>query len=616
MAQFRAPPAVRLLFPITLTNDGLISIAGVGIDIAYNSQYLTPIDATIGPAGQAAGKGIAENIVSPGLYRVLVFSTSNMTNIGNGILANVAFGIDCAAPATTYTLGNTPSSSTAEGIEVPTDGSDGAIQVGQGSSSTTTTTIAAVRPPEEHIVSCLVCHEAAIHTPVSHTSNCAGCHIEGDDNSPQPNNCIACHPVGNIGTCNLVNFHDPGKSTTCLSCHVDCNAPTSDDHIKQCLPCHPTSFSSTDPLRMHSRSGHSTCSQCHDGTPAQGNVTADKCSVCHPLGNTGQCKIVDLHSPNIISTCLTCHMNCAGGGAATTTTTTASGSTTTTTTPGGSTTTTTVSGTTTIPTEHYSVCRTCHYSDDVHAVSSHNVCSTCHSGAPGAGNVSASACIVCHPNGDPGDCNLVKYHGSTCISCHTASMCANPSGTHIDMCLNCHYVNDIHAKSAHQNCAICHSSVPKKGNVSPGDCVVCHPLSQSGKCNLIQDSNHTNTCSTCHITCTGNTVITTTTTLPPGSCQILRISPVNGVKIGFGLLPRIAKITVTTNTDLKSIGIIDCDLKFENHPRGIHILHSKVIGSAIEATVLFVAVQPGPYSILLGECGSTSITLSRFWEFP
>jgi len=88
------------------------------------------------------------------------------------------------------------------------------------------------------------------------------------------------------------------------------------------------------------------------------------------------------------------------------------------------------------------------------------------------------------------------------------------------------------------------------------------------------------------------------------------------VKIGFGLVPRIVKITVTTNTDLKSIGIIDCDFRFENHPRGIHILHAKVIGSAVEATVLFIAVQPGAYTILLGECGSTSITLSRFWEIP
>jgi uncharacterized repeat protein (TIGR01451 family) len=111
------------------------------MDIGYNSTYLTPVSATIGPAGQQAGKNVASNIVSPGLFRVGVFSSSNLSPIGNGIVAYVTFEISCDAPFVTYGLSNTPSAATPEGVDVPTDGSDGSIKVVEESTSTTTTSV-------------------------------------------------------------------------------------------------------------------------------------------------------------------------------------------------------------------------------------------------------------------------------------------------------------------------------------------------------------------------------------------------------------------------------------------------------------------------------------------
>ena len=131
-------PCAQVSLPITLTNDGITPVAGVSMDIGYNSTYLTPVSATIGPAGQQAGKNVASNIVSPGLFRVGVFSSSNLSPIGNGIVAYVTFEISCDAPFVTYGLSNTPSAATPEGVDVPTDGSDGSIQVVEESTSTTT----------------------------------------------------------------------------------------------------------------------------------------------------------------------------------------------------------------------------------------------------------------------------------------------------------------------------------------------------------------------------------------------------------------------------------------------------------------------------------------------
>ena len=85
----------QVIISVTLTNDGIAPVAGVATDIGYNSEFLTPVSVAVGPAGTAAGKSAASNIVSPGLYRVGIFSSANVNNIGNGVVANVTFAINC-----------------------------------------------------------------------------------------------------------------------------------------------------------------------------------------------------------------------------------------------------------------------------------------------------------------------------------------------------------------------------------------------------------------------------------------------------------------------------------------------------------------------------------------
>ena len=303
--------------------------------------------------------------------------------------------------------------------------------------------------------------------------------------------------------------------------------------MSQCVVCHPTDFSSTNSLRIHNRpapSGHTNCAQCHAGTPGPGNVTADKCVVCHPQGNPGACNLVDLHSPNITSSCLDCHMNCAGGSPVTTTTT---APVTTTTIPGGTTTTTTPATTT------------------------------------------------------------------------------GPVNYHFDICLTCHLVDDLHAKAEHNYCFQCHTGTPSKGNVDAEKCIGCHPIGNRSTCNLVTLPEHGNSCVSCHLSCTEGST-TSTTTIPQGECQIISIAPPSGVKIGFGLIPRIRRITLTTNSDLDDLGITGSDFIFVGNPRGITILSSEVFGNSIEARVLFWGTRPNTYNITLGECGSTSIVVSRF----
>jgi hypothetical protein len=84
------------------------------------------------------------------------------------------------------------------------------------------------------------------------------------------------------------------------------------------------------------------------------------------------------------------------------------------------------------------------------------------------------------------------------------------------------------------------------------------------------------------------------------------------VKIGFGLIPRIRRVTLATNSDLEEIGITGSDFIFVGDPRGINILSTEIFGNSIEARVLFWGTAPGTYNITLGECGSTSLAVSRF----
>ena len=78
---------------------------------------------------------------------------------------------------------------------------------------------------------CLECHDSSfpsgeLHSIVAH-SDCTACH----DGAPTAGNvyaaaCIECHPLGDIGECPLVLFHDPDMGADCLVCHVECDEPT------------------------------------------------------------------------------------------------------------------------------------------------------------------------------------------------------------------------------------------------------------------------------------------------------------------------------------------------------------------------------------------------------
>ncbi len=83
--------------------------------------------------------------------------------------------------------------------------------------------------PIEDDTICLVCHEdnsfpdGTIHT-IHEGQLCNTCHdVVGD--TPSSSMCIQCHPLGDPGQCQLVNFHDPGIGADCLVCH-DCDGET------------------------------------------------------------------------------------------------------------------------------------------------------------------------------------------------------------------------------------------------------------------------------------------------------------------------------------------------------------------------------------------------------
>ena len=77
---------------------------------------------------------------------------------------------------------------------------------------------------------CLECHPVEFGSTdeeeqhVLHSSlDCGTCH----DGAPAAGNvaasaCTSCHPFGDAGKCPLASAHDPGKGTTCLTCHFDC----------------------------------------------------------------------------------------------------------------------------------------------------------------------------------------------------------------------------------------------------------------------------------------------------------------------------------------------------------------------------------------------------------
>ena len=75
-------------------------------------------------------------------------------------------------------------------------------------------------PPARHIYFCLTCHVSDdLHDYPGH-ADCIKCH--GHGGTVGPDDCMACHPLGDPGTCNLSNYHDPRMGTECFTCHTEC----------------------------------------------------------------------------------------------------------------------------------------------------------------------------------------------------------------------------------------------------------------------------------------------------------------------------------------------------------------------------------------------------------
>jgi hypothetical protein len=122
--------SAEVTIPIILTNAEAIDISALSVDIGYDTSVLENPEALIGPAGSAAAKDISTNPVSPGLYRVSIFSLSNNDIIEDGVVAYVIFTIKADAPFGNSVLDNTPSASDPEGNPLsPVDGADGSVEV-------------------------------------------------------------------------------------------------------------------------------------------------------------------------------------------------------------------------------------------------------------------------------------------------------------------------------------------------------------------------------------------------------------------------------------------------------------------------------------------------------
>ena len=104
----------------------------------------------------------------------------------------------------------------------------------------------------------------------------------------------------------------------------------------------------------------------------------------------------------------------------------------------------------------------------------------------------------------------IILNGARCFTCHFE--CTTPPTNHIDTCLGCHVVTDLHARLGHADCATCHNGTPQTGNVEVSNCTTCHPLGRPDKCNLanFHDPDMNADCLSCHPECVG--VFTTTTT--------------------------------------------------------------------------------------------------------
>jgi len=104
-------------------------IVAISVDVGYVTSVFEKAKATIGPAADTVGKTVEISEVSSGLFRVTIFSISNNTPIGNGVVAYLTLNILSNAPGSEATLTNIPSASDPLGEELPVKGSDGTVTI-------------------------------------------------------------------------------------------------------------------------------------------------------------------------------------------------------------------------------------------------------------------------------------------------------------------------------------------------------------------------------------------------------------------------------------------------------------------------------------------------------
>jgi len=110
---------------------------------------------------------------------------------------------------------------------------------------------------------------------------------------------------------------------------------------------------------------------------------------------------------------------------------------------------------------------------------------------------------------------------SGCLECHDA---AYPDGA-------------LHSQSAHSNCDSCHTTTGD--TPSSSKCITCHPLGNTGKCELVlfhedsMDYDPTGaSCIVCHADCEGGETTTTTTvpqtTITGNRYEVFLVGPFEG----------------------------------------------------------------------------------------